>query len=443
MTKYMGKKVPTSKLSRISKLGSLVVQVAGNVAFEGVKQFSQGKTPTFSKLLLTPRNIENLADKLAQLRGAAMKVGQLLSMDAGDLLPKELSALLSKLRADAQPMPRKQLLRVLTDNWGPDWLDQFSHIELKPFASASIGQVHLAYGDSGEKLAVKVQYPGVRQSIDADVDNVATLLKLSGLLPEKIQLDSLLNEAKKQLKVEADYLQEADFSRRYSLLLHDDPHFIIPEVLADNSTKNILLMTYVNGKTIDQAVNQSQAQRDNIATQLIRLFFAELFEFKLMQTDPNFANYLYQTEQEKIVLLDFGATRDIPPGISQGYLALIHAASLGDRPAMQTAAEDIGFFAQDIDQDYLQQVLSTFIIATEPLQCQGEYDFASTDLAYRIKQAGMAINNRQDQWHTPPVDAIFIHRKLAGLYLLAAKLNAKVNVSALFKPYQEQINVRD
>ncbi|MDX2320369.1 MAG: AarF/ABC1/UbiB kinase family protein [Moritella sp.] len=443
MTKYMGKKVPTSKLSRISKFGGLVVQVAGNVAFEGVKQFSQGKAPTFSKLLLTPRNIDNLADKLAQLRGAAMKVGQLLSMDAGDLLPKELSILLSKLRADAHPMPRKQLLRVLTDNWGQDWFEQFSHIELKPFASASIGQVHLAYGDRGEKLAVKVQYPGVRQSIDADVDNVATLLKLSGLLPQQIELDSLLSEAKKQLKVEADYQQEAAFSRRYSLLLDGDPHFIIPEVLLDHSTENILLMTYVDGKTIDQAVNQSQQQRDNIVTQLIRLFFAELFEFKLMQTDPNFANYLYQAEQEKIVLLDFGATRDIPPAISQGYLALIHSASLGDRPAMQAAAENIGFFGQDIDQDYLQQVLSTFIIATEPLQYQGEYDFASTDLAYRIKQAGMAINNRQDQWHTPPVDAIFIHRKLAGLYLLAAKLNAKVNVSALFKPYQEQINVGD
>ncbi|QFI36955.1 AarF/ABC1/UbiB kinase family protein [Moritella marina ATCC 15381] len=439
MAKYIGKRVPTSKLSRISKLGSLAVQVAGNVALEGAKQFSQGKRPTLSKLLLTPRNIENLADKLAQLRGAAMKVGQLLSMDAGDLLPKELSILLSKLRSDAHPMPYKQLQRVLTDNWGQDWLDQFSQFELKPFASASIGQVHLAYGEYGEKLAVKVQYPGVRQSIDADVDNVATLLKLSGLLPEQISLDSLLDEAKKQLKVEADYQQEAAFNQRYSLLLEQDPHFITPEVRLDQCTENILIMTYVDGRTIDQAFNQSQQQRDNIATQLIRLFFKELFDFKLMQTDPNFANYLYQCQQDKIVLLDFGATRDIPPAISRGYLALIYAASKSDRPAMQQAAENIGFFGQNIDNDYLQQVLSTFIIATEPLQCQGEYDFASTDLAYRIKQAGMAINNRQDQWHTPPVDAIFIHRKLAGLYLLAAKLNAKVNVSALFKPYIEHV----
>lgn len=441
MATYTGKRVPTSKLSRMSKLCGLVVQVASNVALEGVKQLSQGKTPKLSKLLLTPRNIENLAEKLAQLRGAAMKVGQLLSMDAGDLLPKELSTLLSKLRSDAHPMPYKQLRRVLIDNWGQDWLDQFSQFELKPFASASIGQVHLAYGDCGAKLAVKVQYPGVRQSIDADVDNVAIILKLSGLLPEQISLDSLLNEAKKQLKVEANYQQEAAFNRRYGLLLGQDPHFIIPEVLLDQCTDNILLMTYVDGKTIDQAVDQSQQQRNNIATQLIRLFFAELFDFKLMQTDPNFANYLYQAEQDKIVLLDFGATREIPLAISQGYLALIHAASQGDRPAMQQAAVNIGFFGQDIDNDYLQQVLSTFIIATEPLQCQGEYDFASTDLAYRIKQAGMAINNRQDQWHTPPVDAIFIHRKLAGLYLLAARLNAKVNVSALFEPYVAKLDL--
>lgn len=440
MTKYLGRKVPTSKLSRLSKLGGLAAQVAGNVALEGMKQFSQGQSPTLSKLLLTPKNIENLAGKLAQLRGAAMKVGQLLSMDAGDLLPKELSTLLSKLRSDAHPMPHKQLLRVLADNWGQDWRDQFSHFELKPFASASIGQVHLAYGNRGEKLAVKVQYPGVRQSIDADVDNVASLLKLSGLLPENMVLDTLLDEAKKQLKVEADYQQEATFSRRYGLLLDQDPDFIIPDVLLDHCTDNILLMTYVDGKTIDQAIDQPQKQRDKIATQLISLFFTELFNFKLMQTDPNFANYLYQADQEKIVLLDFGATRDIPPDISQGYLTLIHAASLGNRMAMQQAAEKIGFFSQDIDHDYLQQVLTTFMIATEPLQWQGEYDFANSDLAYRIKQAGMAINNKQNQWHTPPIDIIFINRKLAGLYLLAAKLNAKVNVSALFKPYLEQIN---
>lgn len=436
MAKYIGKKVPTSKLARFSKLGGLVAQVAGNVALEGVKQLSKGQKPTLSELLMQPKNVENLAEKLAQLRGAAMKVGQLLSMDAGDLLPEELSALLSKLRSDALPMPYKQLLQVLERSWGVDWLDKFSHFELKPFASASIGQVHLAYNERGEKLAVKVQYPGMRESIDADVDNVAKLLKLSGLVPEHIAIGPLLNEAKKQLKVEADYQQEAAFSREYNQLLNQDPNFIIPQVLSEHSTDNILLMTYVDGMVIDQTLSQPQAQRDHIATVLIGLFFAELFNFKLMQTDPNFANYLYQTSSQKVVLLDFGATRKIPENISQGYLTLINAATLGNKGMMIDAARQIGFFREDIADDYLQHILAIFELAIEPLQCQDEYDFAHTNLAYRIKDAGQMIHNRQDQWHTPPVDAIFIHRKLAGLYLLAAKLNAKVNVAALFQLYK-------
>ncbi|NTS76278.1 AarF/ABC1/UbiB kinase family protein [Catenovulum sp. SM1970] len=430
-----GKKVPTSKLARFGKLGGLAAQVAGNVLVGGAKQLSKGRSPKLSELVLQPKNIENLADKLAQLRGAAMKVGQLLSMDAGDLLPEELSQLLSKLRSDAHPMPHKQLIQVLNENWGHDWLDQFSHFELRPFASASIGQVHLAYTERGAKLAVKVQYPGVRESIDADVDNVAKLLKLSGLVPEQIELDTLLEEAKKQLKVEADYQQEAAFVRRYFSALNQNSHFVIPEVLLGKSTENILMMSYLDGQVIDKAVGQPQVQRDHIATQLIKLFFAELFDFKLMQTDPNFANYLYQANTRQIVLLDFGATREIPDAISAGYLALIHAASVGDEEAMKAAAGQIGFFKQDIEADYLQQILAIFQLATEPLRTEGEYDFAATDLAYRIKQAGMAINRRQDQWHTPPVDAIFIHRKLAGLYLLAAKLKAKVDVKGLFAPY--------
>jgi len=142
-------------------------------------------------MLLTPANARRVTHQLAQLRGAAMKVGQLLSMDAGDLLPPELGDILSRLRADARPMPMSQLVTVLNANWGEGWDRHFRQFSFSPVAAASIGQVHLAQTIDGRHLAIKVQYPGVRQSIDSDIDNVASLLRISGLLPRGLDIEAL------------------------------------------------------------------------------------------------------------------------------------------------------------------------------------------------------------------------------------------------------------
>lgn len=428
------KKIPTYRLSRLATLGSLVTKVASNVVLDGAKQWSKGQPTSVKKLLVQPSNIKHLADKLSQLRGAAMKIGQLLSMDAGDFLPAELSQLLDKLRSNAQPMPHKQLLAVLKNEWGEDWLDNFAHFELKPFASASIGQVHTAYLDNGKKLAVKVQYKGIADAISSDVDNVAALLKLSGLLPAHIEIDELLVEAKLQLLAEADYVNEANFVKNYAEVLSDD-QFVLPRVIEDFSTQSILAMTFIEGVPIDEITLLPQQLRDKAVESLIGLFFDELFTYQLMQTDPNFANYLYQVDTERIVLLDFGATRKIPQIISRGYLALIKASINQEKAAMVDAAKSIGFFADNIEETYLSQVLEIFTLACEPLVHDKTYDFAKSGLALRIKEKGLLINTQQEQWHTPPIDAVFIHRKLAGLYLLAAKLEAKVNTHQLFSKF--------
>lgn len=171
--------IPTSRLSRFAKLGSLASGVAANILIDGTKSALSGNGWDNKSLLLQPKNIEKLATELAHLRGAAMKLGQLLSMDAGELLSPELTKLLALLRSDANPMPHKQLIAVLKQQWGNNWLERFSHIELRPFAAASIGQVHLAYQENGEKLAIKIQYPGIAKSVESDVDNVISLLNIA------------------------------------------------------------------------------------------------------------------------------------------------------------------------------------------------------------------------------------------------------------------------
>ena len=427
--------VPTSRLSRFAKLGSLATGVASNMLVDGAKSALTGKGWDNKRLLLQPKNIEKLAVQLSHLRGAAMKLGQLLSMDAGDLLSPELAQLLALLRSDANPMPHKQLVEVLKIQWGDDWLSRFSHIELRPFAAASIGQVHLAYQENGDKLAVKVQYPGIAKSVVSDVDNVITLLTLSRLLPKELDIKPLVNEAKAQLLAEADYLQEADYLLRYKTALKSNTNFKVPNVYTAHSTKQVLTMEYVNAEPIERITALPQSQQSFVAEQLIDLFFKEMFEFKLIQTDPNFANFHYQSDTQKIVLFDFGATREISNELSSAYLALFKAGSENNREGVLNSASKIGYFKDDILDDYKNNVIDLFLMACEPLRYNGNFDFKNSELALKIKNAGLELSAQSQQWHTPPVDALFIHRKLAGLYLIAARLGAKIDVRGLFSHY--------
>ena len=160
-----------------------------------------------------------------------------------------------------------------------------------------------------------------------------------------------------------------------------------------------------------------------------------MFEFKLIQTDPNFANFHYQPESQKIVLFDFGATREITATLSDAYLALFKAGSNNDREGVLNAATAIGYFKDALKDDYKESVIDLFLMACEPLRYNGEFDFKNSELASNIKDAGLQLSTQSQQWHTPPVDALFIHRKLAGLYLIAARLEAKIDVKALFSHY--------
>ncbi|MDX5407142.1 MAG: AarF/ABC1/UbiB kinase family protein [Chromatiaceae bacterium] len=428
-------KVPVNRLSRLGSLASLAGRVAGGMLVEGARQLAKGEKPNKASLLLTTDNLRRVADKLAHLRGAAMKVGQLLSMDAGDVLPPELAEILSKLRASANPMPPKQLTQVLRTELGENWLNHFSDFQFVPLAAASIGQVHLAYHDDGRKLAVKVQYPGVKDSIDSDVDNVATLLRVSGLLPASVDYKGLLQEAKQQLKQEADYTREAGFLMRYQQLLASDKRYVLPQVLPELSSANLLTMTYVDGVPIESLQHGPQLVRDRVMQQLFTLLFRELFDFKLVQTDPNFANYLYNRDSAQLVLLDFGACRDYPVKVSNAYRNLFIGAIEHDSAALEEALTDIGFFSQHILPAQKQAVLELVQLACEPLQHSGEFDFGQSDLAGRLRDAGTKLSMQQNYWHTPPADALFLHRKIAGLYLLAARLKARVDVRLLLKPF--------
>ena len=428
--------MPSSRLGRLARLGQMATGVAGNMLMAGARQLAQGKRPNLSELLLTPANVQRVTQQLAQMRGAAMKLGQLVSMDAGDLLPPELAAILGRLRSDAQAMPQRQVQAVLSAAWGAGWQQRFEPFSFTPIAAASIGQVHRTKTKDGRDLAIKIQYPGVRKSISSDVNNVASLLRLSGLIPKTLDIAPLLVEAKRQLREEADYQAEGAHLQDFAALLADAPEFVVPAFHADLSTKNVLAMSFVGGVPLESMVDGPQAERDRIVSLLVGLLFRELFEFDLMQTDPNFANYRYDPETRQLILLDFGATRSFAPGFGQGYRALMTAAMAGDRAAMKRALLLIGYFSEQTQPKHQDAVLSLCELALTPLRQRGNFDFSNSDLVPRLREAGMALGLERDFWHIPPIDTLFLHRKLGGLYLLAARLKARVNVQQLVHAYR-------
>ena len=431
-----GRAVPGGRLSRLGVFGRMAGSVAGGVVAEGARRLAAGERPQMSDLLLTPANVGRVTDQLSHLRGAAMKFGQMISMDAGDILPKELTDILSRLRNQAHHMPPAQLQTVLAAQWGKEWRTRFTRFGASPIAAASIGQVHKATTRDGRELAVKVQYPGVRESIDSDVDNVATLLRISGLMPKNIDVTPLLAEAKRQLHEEADYVREGAQMVRFAELLSDAPQFVVPVLDAEFSGDRVLAMSFVPGISIESLIDAPQDERDRVMHALIELVLRELFEFGLMQTDPNFANFRYQPDTGRLVLLDFGAVRAVEPATARGYHRLLMAGFDADRDEARAAAVAAGFLntiAADRHHAMIDR-MSDVVIAE--MNKPGPFDFGDRAFVGVLRDQGMDIAADRDAWHLPPVDTLFVQRKISGTALLAARLKARVDVREMVAGYR-------
>ncbi len=427
--------VPSGRLTRLARFGGLASNIAGSMALNAAQQVARGKRPQAKDLLLTPANARRVADQLAHMRGAAMKVGQLISMDAGDMLPPKLAEIMARLRADAHYMPFGQLKRVLSKNWGESWSSRFADFQVRPIAAASIGQVHRAATVDGRDLAIKVQYPGVRRSIDSDVDNVAALMRMSGALPKGLDIGPMLDEAKRQLHEEADYEREGRYLARFAGLLADAPDFVVPALHADLTTRDVLAMDHMEGVGVDTLTGAPQETRDRVMGLLIGLLFRELFEFEMMQTDPNFANYRYRPDSGQVVLLDFGASREFRPDMPEQFRHLMKAGLDDDRAAVRKAILDIGFFAEQTAAHHQRIMIDMFEMSMEPLKRPGAFDFARNDLAMRMRDAGMALGADRGFWHIPPMDTLFMQRKFSGVYMLATRLKARVDLRAIIESY--------
>ncbi|WP_108835568.1 AarF/ABC1/UbiB kinase family protein [Tateyamaria sp. Alg231-49] len=418
--------VPSGRLNRFTRLGTMTAGIAGNMAIQALSEVGRGTRPDMRSLLMTPANMRRMADQLARMRGAAMKVGQLISMDAGDVLPPELADIMARLRDQAHFMPPRQLKQVLSKNWGGDWLRAFKRFDVHPIAAASIGQVHRALLRDGRDLAIKVQYPGIARSIDSDVANVAGLIRMSGLLPKGFDFAPYIEEARTQLHEETDYVREGAHLTHFARLLAGDDDFQVPALQPDWSTGDILTMSYVQGSPIEAAIQKPQIERNRIASVLIDLTLRELFEFGVTQSDPNFANYRYNPDTGKIILLDFGATRYLDPALTQSYRDLMRAGLAADTAGLRTAAIRMQFI--DGDGPFDARILSMIEAVFAALRSDGPFDFSDRSLSKQLTREGAALAQAGYVPPPLPMDSLYLQRKFGGMFLLADRLGASVPV---------------
>jgi predicted unusual protein kinase regulating ubiquinone biosynthesis (AarF/ABC1/UbiB family) len=427
----VSKSVPRGRLSRLGQFGRLAGGVAGGMMAEGARRIANGERPAIRDMMLTPANVTRVADRLSHLRGAAMKLGQMISMDAGDMLPPELTQIMSRLRQNAHRMPPQQLQQVLSAQWGKDWRKRFARFGASPVAAASIGQVHRATALDGRDLAVKVQYPGVRESIDADVDNVATLLRVSNLLPRELDIAPLLAEAKKQLHEEADYIREGKYLSQFGDLLANSTDYIVPKLDHEFSTDQVLVMSFVEGKQIETLTEASQDTRNTVMRSLFDLLVREIFEFGVIQSDPNFANYRYQPDTGKLVLLDFGAARPVSRAAAQAYHKLIIAALNGDRENVLKESLAAGFVSSTAIDRHGARINAMIEILLGELNRPGDFDFGDRRFVKALSEQGFEIAEDKAAWHIPPTELLFIQRKISGMALLASRFQAKIDIRSL------------
>jgi len=432
-------RVPAGRLERLVRMGTMAGTVAAGALGEAARRWWSGENASYADVVLNVANAERIADTLARMRGAAMKLGQLLSLEGGTVLPQAFTDALTSLQASGDRMSPAQLHGVLGREYGHGWRGRFSEFEEEPFATASIGQVHRARASDGRELALKIQFPGVAKSISSDVDNLAVLLRTTGIVPRDYDLTPLIETVKVQLRHETDYCTEAESLARYRKLVEDEPTFIVPRPYDDLTTHRILAMELIVGDPINGLWHTETPRRvrDRVGRDIQRLVFRELFEFRFMQSDPNFANYLQRDQGRELVLLDFGSTVEISKELSDRYRRLLKAATADDHAKIAELIVEYGWLSAEDRWDWVEGLADLVLLGCEPLRVRGSYEFGASDLAERVQRASMKLAFERGLKRPPPPELVFIQRKLAGTFHLCTKLDAHVSTRDLARPYLE------
>lgn len=369
--------------------------------------------------------------EMGQLKGSVMKAGQMLSLYGQYFMPPEAVEVLSSLQDDTDHVGWAVVAPVVQAALGAERLAELE-IQTKPIAAASLGQAHRATKKAnGESLCIKVRYPGVDEAIDSDIRTIARLLTVSRLVPKDLSLEPVFTEVREMLHREVDYLNERELLERFRTLLAGDTRFVVPKPYPEYSGSEVLAMSFEEGISLKEARVQelSQERRNQLGESLLWLFLQEFFVWKLVQTDPHFGNYRLRLDgqpgRDQWVLLDFGATRKFPARFVREYARIVRGALSGDRQTVVQGALGIGLMREHFPERVLDDFVELTQLIVEPFS-KGTYDWGASDLPARVSQT-ITRNALTRHFKIPPREIVFLHRRLAGVFITLAWLNVELD----------------
>ncbi|WP_288774884.1 AarF/ABC1/UbiB kinase family protein [uncultured Psychrobacter sp.] len=388
-----------------------------------------------------------LADELGKLKGSVVKIGQMLALYGEHFLHPEITEALHRLNDSTASLSWPVVERALRDQLGSR-LDDLE-VSTTPIGTASLAQVHRAtIKATGQQVVLKVQYPGVADAIDSDLSLFKHLLKVTNAVPQTKALDEWFNEISDLLKVEVDYVAEAQTTMRFYERLKQDERYVVPEVIEAYCTDRLLCLSFEEGVPVTNADLKSlpQNRRDALGKAAIDIMLNEIFVWGEMQTDPNFGNYLIRSEpvdkpdgKDKLILLDFGAMRQFDDELLKIARNLMLAGFNYDKQQMMNAMQGYEFF-DTMSPEVKANMADVFLLATEPfrdpnlpqnkasglIDDQGFYHWANSNLHKRLMESsGSAMQSRE--FSLPPKEFMFISRKFIGAYTFLTVLNARTN----------------
>lgn len=435
----------TGPLARNLSITGLGLNVGSRVALHHLRNLFRGADARqAASREFYSRRAEQLAEQLGQLKGGAMKAGQLLALLGEYMLPAEMVQALASLQDFAQPMPWTVVAPVLEKAVGPERLAGLE-IDEVPIGAASLGQVHRARRRrDGLELCLKIQYPDLARSVDSDLNTLSRLLAVSRLAPKGLDLTPMLREVRQMLHQELNYRSELHFTQEFSERLARDPRFVVPRVVPEYSAREVLATSFEPGLDVhDPALSAlSQERRNRLGMAFLDLFLNELFEWRMVQTDPNFGNYLFRagaSGEDTIVLLDFGATRTFTPAFVNNYREVVCGALLRDLGRIVRGASALEIMKEDFPRSVHEGFARMCELIVEPFEAPGspgapqdlwnaagEYRWADTDLPARVSRA-MALSMLTLHYRQPPRDLLFLNRRLAGVFMMLRTLRAELN----------------
>ena len=431
--KENAKRLPISSMARTTLSAGLLLRLGINTSQSLMSDLFSVKRPDLKSALISKKNVTATVDTLKNLRGAAMKFGQLLSLDETVILSPDLAAIFAQLQSSGYSMTPSQLKKVLNHNWGDDWLIHFKYFDVRPFAAASIGQVHKATLKSGEVVAIKVQFPGVKQSIDSDLATLKFIMKTSGMLPENFPLEHYLSQCGDLLKRETNYELEAENINLFSCFLNGSKVMHVPKVYNKLSTDQTLTMSFLEGRELSNITEFDQSARDEISLNLIELLFNEIFNFKMVQTDPNLANFLLTRGGKSICILDFGACCRVSEDTYRLYKELLSVALSLDLNCIKSFLQEKNFIPQETSMagtKFLENIISVTI---NELSKDETFDFQKSKVFQLIVQENLNLYFDLMPSSVLGSDFIFIQRKIFGLILFFRSIGTKLPLLKILK----------